>query len=214
MANNAYPSYDVRSRDDPRNRALQERDPDQRYDLPRPFRPRPIPEGQVERRFMGPVDTPATIATRHAAVLQAVENYKTRCPDVAKRAAEAGAAFRRRWEESRAAEMETAGAAGGGGEEAGSAQPEAPGDAPEAEPEAARPPIYVDDIAANVNVVGSWRPRDGPTQAVRCDCAECDSDPEAPPPYPRRRAARGAVAGTRRADSAARPRPDWRLYRD
>ena len=145
---------------------------------------------------MGPVDTPATIANRHRAVLQAVTNYTTRCPDVAKRAAEAGAAFRRRWEESRAAEREAAGAVGG--EEA----------APEAEPEAARPRST---YAANVNVVGTWRPRGEPAQAARCDCAECDSDPEAPPPYPRRRAARGAAAGIRRADAAARPRPDWRL---
>ena len=213
MANNNdnnYPAYDVRSRDDAKNREWLARDPERRYDLPRPFRPRPIPEGQVERRFMGPVDTPATISTRHNAVLQAVENFKTRCPDVARRAAEAGAAFTRNWELARAAEAEEAGAVGGG--EAGDAQPEAPGDAPEAEPEAARPrSIYVDDIAGNVNVVGTWRPRGEPAQAARCDCAECDSDSEAPPPYPRRRAARGAAAGIRRADAAARPRPDWRL---
>ena len=121
MANNAYPDYDVRSRDDANNREWLARNPEQRYDLPRPFRPRPIPEGQVERRFMGPVDSPATIATRHGAVLQAVENYKTRCPDTARRMADAGAAFTRHWEEARAAERELAGASGG--EVAGGAQP-------------------------------------------------------------------------------------------
>ena len=206
--NAKYGSYDVRAMDDART---EERDENVRHDLPRPFVPRPVPEGQIERRYAGPVDSPATIAFRHRVVEQAVANYKAHRPDSARYCAEAGASYRRRWEAARAAEMETAGAAGGGEEEAGSAQPEATGDAPEAEPEAARPPIYVDDIAANVNVVGSWRPRDGPMQAARCDCAECDSDPEAPPPYPRRRAARGAAAGIRRADATARPRPDWRL---
>ena len=76
-----------------------------------------------------------------------------------------------------------------------------PGDAPEAIPEVARPAsIYVDDVAAVIN--------------DKCDCAECDSDAEAPPPYPRRRSARGAASGVRRADAAACPRPEWRLYRD
>ena len=191
MANNNdnnYPAYDVRSRDDANNREWLARDPERRYDLPRPFRPRPIPEGQVERRFMGPVDTPATISTRHNAVLQAVENFKARCPDVARRTAEAGAAFTRNWELARAAEAEEARAVGGG--EAGGAQPETgrgatPGDAPEAAPEDARQPSI--DVAA-----------------IKCDCAECDSDSDAPPPYPRRRSARGAASGMRRADATAR----------
>ena len=201
--NNNYPAYDVRSRDDERNREWLARDPEQRYDLPRPFRPRPVPEGQVERRYGGPIDTPATIATRHNAVLQAVKNFKTHCPDTARRSAEAGAAFTRHWEEARAAEREVAGAAGGG--EAEGAQPETghgatPGDAPEANPEDARPAsIYVDDVAAAAK--------------VKCDCAEC-SDEETPPPYPRRRSARGAASGVRRSDAAARPRRDWRSYRE
>ena len=172
-SNNNYPAYDVRSRDDESNREWLARDPEKRYDLPRPFRPRPIPVGQIERRYGGPVDSPATIATRHSAVLQAVENFKARCPDTARRAAEAGAAFSRHWEEARAAEVEEAGAAEAeeagavGGEEAEDAQPEMERRAP-----------------------------------VKCDCAECEE--EAPPPYPRRRSARGAASGIRRADASAR----------
>ena len=202
-SNNNYPAYDVRSKDDERNREWLARDSDQRYDLPRPFCPRPVPKGQVERRYAGPVDTPATIAFRHSVVLQAVQNFKTRCPDTARRSAEAGAAFTRHWEEAKAAEREVAEAAGGG--EADGAQPEmgrdaTPGDAPEASPEDARPAsIYVDDVAAAAN--------------VKCDCAEC-SDEETPPPYPRRRSARGAASGVRRSDAAACPRRDGLSYRE
>ena len=181
-----YGNFDVRSRDDPQARALEQRNPSARYDLPRPFRPQPIPEGQVERRFMGPVNTPATIATRHREVVQAVENFTTRCPDVARRYAEAGASFRRHWEEGRAAEMEEMGAAEA--EEAREAEDErgaAPADSPEAEPEVARPPaIYVDDIAA--------------------DISDDLDDLEDAPPYARRRADRGAAAGTGRGGATAR----------
>ena len=184
--NAKYGSFDVRSMD---NARMEERNKNMQYDLPRPFVPRPIPEGQIERQFMGPVDTPATIATRHRAVVQAVENFSMRRPDVARSVAEAGAAYIRRWEESRAAEMEAARAAGG--EEAGDAQPEVgreatPGDAPEAEPEIARPPsIYVDDVAAAVNVEGSKD--ESPIYVAAYD----SDDPEAPPPYAQRRSARG-----------------------
>ena len=180
-----YGSYDVRASDDAHT---QERDENIRHDLPRPFIPRPVPKGQVERRYAGPVDPPATIAFRHRVVEQAVANYKAHRPDSARICAEAGANYRRRWEAARAAEMEPAGAAGG--EDAGSAQPETPGDAPEAEAGDARhPSTYV------------------------CDCAECELWLEAPPPSPRRRAARGAASGIRRADAAARPRQNWSEYR-
>ena len=184
-----YGNYDVRSSDAADD--AEERDDNVRRDLPRPFIPQPVPKGQIERRYAGPIDSPATIAFRHKVVEQAVINYKTRCPDSARSCAEAGATFRRRWEAARAAETEAAGATGG--EETGGAQPEVgrdAGAAPEAEPEAARPPsLYTDDVAAAVNI-----------EIKKCDCAECEE--EAPPPYPRRRSARGAASGIRRADAS------------